>query len=83
MNPSLERCLEDLDAIKKLITQGVPDLKKGYGVKVLAMGDYFKEIGKQYPKIGSYVHVYHPDLQGPMDICELVWGRCSVKTKNR
>lgn len=66
--------LNDQDAIKELIAQGVPDLSKGYGSSVLAMGEYFKEIGKQYPKIGRYVHVYHPDLQGPMDICELVWG---------
>lgn len=66
--------LNDLDAIQRLIEQGVPDLSKGFGESVLAMGEYFKQIGKQYPKIGRYVHVYHPDLQGPMDICELVWG---------
>ncbi|MDO9084931.1 MAG: hypothetical protein Q7U53_01885 [Anaerolineaceae bacterium] len=66
--------LNDLNAIKKLISQGVPDLKNGFGARVFAMGEYFKEIGKQFPKIGRYVHVYHPDLQGPMDICELVWG---------
>jgi len=65
--------LNDLDAIRNLITQGVPDLRKGYGERVIAMGKYFKELGTQYPKIGRYVHVYHPDLQGPMDICELVW----------
>jgi hypothetical protein len=66
--------LNDLDAIRNLIDQGLPDLTKGYGERVFAMGEYFKQIGKQYPKIGRYVHVYHPDLQGPMDICELVWG---------
>ncbi len=66
--------LNDLDALQALIEQGVPDLSNGYGEKVLAMGEYFKQIGKRYPKIGRYVHVYHPDLQGPMDICELVWG---------
>jgi hypothetical protein len=66
--------LNDLDAIRNLVAQGVPDLKKGHGASVFAMGEYFKEIGKQYPKIGRYVHAYHPDLQGPMDICELVWG---------
>ena len=32
------------------------------------------EIARQYPKIGKYVFIYHPDLQGPMDICEVVWG---------
>jgi hypothetical protein len=38
------------------------------------MGDRFAEIALRYPKIGRYVHIYHPDLQGPMDICELLWG---------
>jgi len=66
--------LNDLDAIQTLIKQGVPDLTKGYGERVFAMGEYFKQIGQKFPKIGKYVHVYHPDLQGPMDICELVWG---------
>ncbi len=66
--------LNDLDAIQRLVEQGVPDVSKGYGERVFAMGEYFKQIGKHFPKIGKYVHVYHPDLQGPMDICELVWG---------
>jgi len=66
--------LNNLDVIQTLIKQGVPDLTKGYGERVFAMGEYFKQIGQKFPKIGKYVHVYHPDLQGPMDICELVWG---------
>jgi uroporphyrinogen-III decarboxylase len=24
--------------------------------------------------MAQYVHLYHPDLQGPIDICELLWG---------
>ncbi len=34
------------------------------------MGDYIAKIAHQYPKIGRSVSVFHPDLQGPMDICE-------------
>lgn len=66
--------VNDLDSVQALIEQGVPDLSTGYGERVFAMGEYFKQIGKRYPKIRRYVHIYHPDLQGPMDICELVWG---------
>ena len=29
---------------------------------------------KDYPKISKYVTMYHPDTQGPLDICELLWG---------
>lgn len=62
------------EALKKLIDRGVPDIYGGYGEKVFEMGRRFKNIAKTYPKIGRYVHVYHPDLQGPMDICEVLAG---------
>jgi hypothetical protein len=64
----------DVDAIKRLLDAGVPDIYQGYGAKVLEMGRRYTAIAEQYPKIGKYVHIYHPDLQGPMDICEVVWG---------
>ncbi len=34
----------------------------------------FLDILSDYPNIGRHVRIYHPDLQGPMDICEVVWG---------
>ncbi len=66
--------LNDKRAIQSLINAGVPDLYSGFGQKVFDMGEYYAEIGNNYPKIGKYIHVFHPDLQGPMDICEVVWG---------
>lgn len=62
------------EAIRRLIDAGVPDLDRGFGGRALEMGEYFKELFQPYPHIARYVHVYHPDTQGPMDICELVWG---------
>lgn len=62
------------DKIRELINAGIPDLNKGWGEKVFAMGHKFTEIGKQYSKIGQYVAIYHPDMQGPMDIAEMLWG---------
>ncbi len=66
--------LNDIDAIKKLIAAGVPNLRAGFGAQVLEMGAYYREIAAQYPNIDKYVFIYHPDLQGPLDICEVVWG---------
>ena len=40
----------------------------------MEIGQRFAEIGKAYPRIGRCVHPYHPDLQGPLDVCEVVWG---------
>lgn len=63
-----------LDGIQALIQKGVPDIKAGYGARVLEMAEYFETLFADYPKVKKYVHHYHPDLQGPMDLCELLWG---------
>jgi hypothetical protein len=68
------RPLNDRRAIHRLIEAGVPDLQAGYGARVLETGKRFAEIARQYPRIGRHVFIYHPDMQGPMDICEVVWG---------
>ena len=60
--------------VRALIDAGVPDLNQGFGGDALSMGEYFRSLFEPYPKVRQYVHVYHPDTQGPMDICELVWG---------
>jgi hypothetical protein len=57
-----------------IVESGMPDLRGGLGSTVLAAGKRFAEIASQYPKIGRYVHIYHPDMQGPMDLCEMLWG---------
>jgi hypothetical protein len=61
-------------AVQRLIAHGVPDLTLGYGTRTLAMGRFYRELFAAYPKIARAVHIYHPDLQGPMDVCELLWG---------
>ena len=68
------RPLSGIDAVKRVVDAGVPALQNGYGRKVFEMGERYLDIAREYPKIGSCVHIYHPDLQGPMDICEVVWG---------
>ena len=69
------RSLGSTDRIRGLVEKGVPDLDTGFGARVFRCGEIFREIGEVYPKIGRYVSVYHPDLQGPLDICELLWGQ--------
>lgn len=64
----------DTDKIRAVLERGMPDLNGGFGRKVFEMGEFFAEAFAGYPKISRYVHVYHPDAQGPLDICELLWG---------
>lgn len=60
--------------IRRLLDVGGPDLHNGYGDRCLQMGSFYKQIFAGYPKISKYIHIYHPDLQGPLDVCELLWG---------
>jgi hypothetical protein len=68
------RPLNDADAVQRIVDAGVPALRGGYAERVFEMAARYTQIAREYPKIGRYVHIYHPDLQGPMDICEVVWG---------
>ncbi|NLF93867.1 MAG: hypothetical protein GX564_08260 [Oligosphaeraceae bacterium] len=63
-----------LDGIRRLLAAGIPDLEGGLGARVFAMGQYFQELFAPYPKLRQYVAIYHPDLQGPMDACEVLCG---------
>ncbi|MBA4386763.1 MAG: hypothetical protein C0404_02210 [Verrucomicrobia bacterium] len=64
----------DRAKIEGLIERGIPDLRGGYGKRTFDAGEYFQAMFASYPKISRYVKIYHPDLQGPMDVCELLWG---------
>ena len=61
-------------AMQGLIEHGIPEMTTGLGAAVLTAGKRFAQIAAQYPKIGRYIHIYHPDMQGPMDLCEMLWG---------
>ncbi len=62
------------EATQALIEHGIPEMKSVLGSLVLAAGKRFADIAATYPKIGKYIHLYHPDMQGPMDLCEMLWG---------
>ncbi len=63
-----------IDGIRRLLDRGMPDLNQGLGSRVLEMGRFFLDAMADYPKMSRHVHVFHPDLQGPMDVCEVIWG---------
>lgn len=61
-------------AMRRVLEAGVPGPYAGLGARVMDVTRRFVSIGRRYPRIGRYVHVYHPDVQGPMDVCEMLWG---------
>ena len=62
------------DAMKALLDRGEPSLDHPYLQRVFEAGRRFMRIRADHPKIGRYVNVYHPDLQGPFDIVEVIFG---------
>ena len=68
------KSVSDTEWIRAKVEAGLPDLMNGFGKNVFEFGELCAEVFENYPKIKKYVTVYHPDLQGPLDICELLWG---------
>ncbi len=60
--------------IEAVLAAGIPDLRGGLGGKVFDCGARFLEVLGQYPRVRQHVQLYHPDVQGPVDVAEVVWG---------
>lgn len=62
------------DAAAGLAEKALPELESGLGAAVLRVAGKFARVRRDYPKLGKFTILTHPDMQGPMDICELLWG---------
>jgi hypothetical protein len=62
------------EALRRLVDKGGPDLNVGLGAVTFRMGRYFQQLFQDYPCVSKHVYIYHPDLQGPMNVCEMLWG---------
>lgn len=66
--------LGSADAVRRLVDQGIPDVSRGLGGRVFACQDAFMRAFERHPRIAQLVDLYHPDVQGPIDVAEVVWG---------
>ncbi|OPZ30674.1 MAG: hypothetical protein BWZ02_00651 [Lentisphaerae bacterium ADurb.BinA184] len=64
----------DEATVRRLIAAGVPGLHRSLAGQTLDTGRRYVSLFRDYPNTARYVRIYHPDYQGPMDICELLWG---------
>jgi len=62
------------EAMRPLAAAGAPPLSAGLWPLVREIGAAFVACLAPRPKLRRHVHVYHPDMQGPMDVLEMVWG---------
>jgi hypothetical protein len=60
-------------AVRALAAGDAPSADTDLLPLVLAVGRAFRHCLDLHPAL-AHVHLYHPDLQGPLDVLELVWG---------
>lgn len=65
---------DGLDGALRRLAQGAPTLRDGLVPRVMETGEMFRDALRPYPKVTRHLAIYHPDFQGPMDICELLVG---------
>ena len=63
-----------LGPMRELLARGAPQVRAGLGERTFDTAERFLDVFRRYPNIGRWVRLYHPDLQGPMDVTELLWG---------
>ena len=59
---------------RELADKPIPDVYAGSFESVYRIAARLKDIRKTYPKFSKFVHIEQPDLQGPMDNLELLYG---------
>jgi hypothetical protein len=68
------RHFESIDRIREIAESPLPDLFTSLLPRALEQYAYFTEMLTRYPKCQSAIQLNLPDLQGPFDIAELLWG---------
>lgn len=68
------RPLGSRDRVAALLDAGLPDVHGGLAERVFQAADLFLEVFRRHPKLARNIELYHPDMQGPIDVAELVWG---------
>lgn len=62
------------EAVAKLVDAGTIDLSKGMAPRIFSVAETYLDYARRYPKVSKYVSYYNPDLQGPLSLCEAIWG---------
>ena len=66
--------LHSSDKVLQLLDAGIPNIRAGQGAIVFDTAERFLEVFANYPTIGRNIGLYHPDVQGPVDVAEVIWG---------
>lgn len=60
--------------IRAILEKRETNFSAGLAGRVFALAERYGELTRDYPNISRFVNVYDPDLQGPLALCEAMWG---------
>jgi len=66
-------------ALRRIAEADEPTLENPYLQRVFDTTRQIAEIQSTYPRIGRWVRAYHPDLQGPIDVLDLLLGAATFE----
>ena len=55
-------------------TRVCPIWRPAWGQRRSGWGSISSNSSTTIPQLSQHVYLYHPDLQGPMNVCEMLWG---------
>lgn len=62
------------EQVNAVIEAGIPKINAMLGEKTFTCAKRFQEVFRRYPILKRHITLYHPDVQGPLDVAELVCG---------
>jgi hypothetical protein len=60
--------------IKRILEKQEMVFSKNLAGRVFDFAERWMEVSAPYERISGHVHIYNPDLQGPLPLVELLWG---------
>ena len=72
--PPWVRPFNNVEPIRAIVDAPIPDLDSGLLPRALEHYAFFRDTLAQFPKCQAAFQLTLPDLQGPFDIAELLWG---------
>ncbi|WP_432798595.1 hypothetical protein [Poriferisphaera sp. WC338] len=73
-NPPWAYPLGDDRDIERLVNEPLPEVTAGLGRQMFEHYTFFKEVLAGYPRCQAAFEITLPDLQGPFDVAEILWG---------
>lgn len=64
----------DISVMKELVQKGIPDVYGGIAGQALNTVSYFRDVLRDYPKLGKVVMSQLFDIQGTFDNASIIWG---------